>query len=523
VVADASGQYGVGGREELPAARSTVRKEIPRPPLNFDRVIRAVAVAALVGCTAVWLPASAGTPASPLCVTRTAPARAALTVTSWKSATADGRIRDYTLGSTALGGIGRPAPTHVAILLPPHYDPADTATRYPVLYLLHGHGGHYSDWTQHGIEALIGGRKMIVVMPDGGYDGWYSDWYGTDVDGHSGSVAPGWETYHVDELLPWVDRTFNTFGDRQGRAIAGLSMGGFGAMSYAARHPDLFAAAGAFSGAVDIDDGWPVGSGTQGLAANLPDRKEPDNCVWGDPATEDVVWRTHDPTELAGNLAAVPVSLWFGNGEPGDASPGAPQWSPGAGATEAGVNQENQGFIAALRAAGHSPYVDSYGAGIHGWFYWERDLSAFLGRMPHGFWDGMGQGTPAAFDYETAEPVFRVWGWAFSARRDVSEFTYLSSVTDSGFTVRGSGELTVTAPVKYRRGEVVTVTDPVTGQVAHPALHRAATGDEVTFTVDLGPSHSVQQYLFGTAGEQATFPTALVVSIRRALTVTAGH
>src|SRR5205807_6226435 len=132
---------------------------------------------------------------------------------------------------------------------------------------------------------------VIVVMPDGGYDGFYSDWYGTDTDGHTPAPAPAWETFHVRELIPWVDATFPTVIGRGGRAIAGISMGGFGTMSYAARHPDVFVAAASFSGAVDPDQDYPLTPVGQTAFANGADRKPLDNCVWGDPVTEQVIWR----------------------------------------------------------------------------------------------------------------------------------------------------------------------------------------------------------------------------------------
>ncbi len=134
--------------------------------------------------------------------------------------------------------------------------PADYAShphrRYPVLYLLHGTSGGASDWTTvGGAEATTAGRELIVVMPDialpdtGG--GWCTNWVNGGAYG-----APEWETFHIDELIPWVDRNLRTVANRRGRAIAGLSQGGFCAMSYAARHPDLFGTALSFSGAPDI-------------------------------------------------------------------------------------------------------------------------------------------------------------------------------------------------------------------------------------------------------------------------------
>ena len=464
--------------------------------------------------------AAAANPDSPLCNPRTAPAAVGLSVASWTNTNNDPRLRDYTLASSALGTKQAPARVHVEVLLPPGYS-AGPRTRYPVLYLLYGHGGSYLDWANHGVERIIDAvdPNVIVVMPDAGYDGFYSDWYGTDIDGHNGTVAPSWETFHIDELLPWVDATFPTVATRAGRAIAGLSMGGFGSMSYAAQHPDLFSVAGGFSGADDSDLDWPVGSEAQALASNLPDQKLPDNCIWGDPVTEDVVWRTHDPTELAANLSDVSVSVWSGNGEPGDTTPGAPAWNLPAGLTEAGIYQENQGFVTALRAAGQQPLVDFYGPGIHDWFYWENDLNQFLERLPAGFWTGSGSANArprAGFSYESAEPSLSVWGWTFSTDRAAQEFTYLDAVTASGFTVRGSGQLTVSPPSAYPPGTTVSVTDTSTGQTVPATVTRDPRTGRITFIADLGPSHQTRQYLFGPTGETATFPTAYQVRITSA-------
>jgi S-formylglutathione hydrolase FrmB len=124
---------------------------------------------------------------------------------------------------------------------------AEKGHRYPVLYLYHGGGQSASSWTQDGAaEEITADLPAIVVMPDAGSTEWYADWWN---NGHRG--RPMWETFHINRLLPWVDEHYRTIPERGARASAGLSMGGFGAVSYAARHPDLFGAVGSFSGDVD--------------------------------------------------------------------------------------------------------------------------------------------------------------------------------------------------------------------------------------------------------------------------------
>ena len=139
--------------------------------------------------------------------------------------------------------------TRVRILTPPAFDPRSDPL--PVLYLFHG-GGLDSDqtnWTVKGdAEALTDGLPLVVVMPDGGKGGWYMDWR-TPKTAHG---PQRWESYHVGELMPFVSAQYATRTDRAGTAVVGLSMGGFGAMHYAARHPDRFGFAASFSGALDL-------------------------------------------------------------------------------------------------------------------------------------------------------------------------------------------------------------------------------------------------------------------------------
>jgi S-formylglutathione hydrolase FrmB len=156
------------------------------------------------------------------------------------------------------------------VILPADYD-ASRTTRYPVLYLLHGLDGHYSDWVSRtNIADYASEYSLIVVTPEGN-DGWYTD---------SATVATDkYESYILKELLPDVEERYRTIQARYGRAIAGLSMGGYGAIKFGLKAPQTFAFAASLSGAFgvtrfsekDIPNNWqdsielfgPVGSETR--------------------------------------------------------------------------------------------------------------------------------------------------------------------------------------------------------------------------------------------------------------------
>ncbi|KXK02815.1 MAG: esterase [Acidobacteria bacterium OLB17] len=126
------------------------------------------------------------------------------------------------------------------VMLPAEYERAK-AERFPVIYMLHGLYGHYTNWTDKTkIAAYAAKYRFIIVMPEGA-DGWYVD----------SAAAPNenYESYIVKELIPEVDKKFRTEAGRSGRFVAGLSMGGYGALKFALKYPTMFAMAGSFSGA----------------------------------------------------------------------------------------------------------------------------------------------------------------------------------------------------------------------------------------------------------------------------------
>lgn len=155
------------------------------------------------------------------------------------SRTRSGRVETVVTRSDAL-----PFPVTTKVLLPVSYDSAPTR-RYPVLYLLHGSTGDSGSWLAGGVEDAVGSREVILVMPDGGAQGWYLDWAQPTPIVH-------WESFHIRALIPAVDATYRTTATRQGRAVAGISMGGFGAVHYAQAHPELFAAVSSYSGPMSL-------------------------------------------------------------------------------------------------------------------------------------------------------------------------------------------------------------------------------------------------------------------------------
>jgi S-formylglutathione hydrolase FrmB len=123
-----------------------------------------------------------------------------------------------------------------AMVLAPEQE--DLHGPFPVLYLLHGLSDDYTAWTRKStIERQVQGLPLIVVMPDGGR-GFYTD----------ARQGFAYDTAIAQELVGLIDRTFNTDARRAARAIAGLSMGGYGALRLALTHPDRFCSAVRHSG-----------------------------------------------------------------------------------------------------------------------------------------------------------------------------------------------------------------------------------------------------------------------------------
>lgn len=163
---------------------------------------------------------------------------------------------------------------------------------YPVLYLLHGYAGDAHDWLDNtDIEDFHEGRPLIVVMPDGGRAGWYVD--------SPTSAAAAYETFVTRDLTADVEARFPASRARDGRAIAGLSMGGHGAITLAARHPALYRSASSVSGILRLTEHrakWDLAATMGPLPGAEP------------------FWRAHSADQLSDALTTAGVALMIDTG-----------------------------------------------------------------------------------------------------------------------------------------------------------------------------------------------------------------
>ncbi len=219
-----------------------------------------IAVVAFAACSAK---PEAEAPAASSATTEVTPQPAAPAVTQPPAAPAPGQLSKSSFLSEALG-----VEKSYYVYLPAGYE--TSGKRYPTLYYLHGMTGNESNWSK-GLGLVEAADKMglqaVVIMPDGD-DGFYVNW-ATEVD-YDACVAgkrpfgaeddmkhycvktARYEDYITRDLISHVDKTYRTIAKRSARGIGGLSMGGYGALTLAMRHPELFASTASHSGVASL-------------------------------------------------------------------------------------------------------------------------------------------------------------------------------------------------------------------------------------------------------------------------------
>ncbi|MFD5507190.1 alpha/beta hydrolase [Streptomyces sp. NPDC127051] len=266
---------------------------------------------------------------------------------------------------------------HIKIILPSgYYD--DPARRYPVLYFLHGSP---DDPIQQNYPALTTSDQMITVIPDGGARGWYANW----LNQRTQAGAQNWENFHLKQVIPFIDANLRTIATKKARAVAGVSMGGFGALHYAQVRPDLFSQTASLSGDIDLsvrsmDLRMAV---VASLVAYEPSVDS--DAAFGSPyPVFNADWRFNevDPAAHMDKLKGVGVSIYVGNGR-GDVTD-----------LEFWVESASKHVKDSMDALGMPYYYVDYGDGSawgtqcnggHNAGCWEQDLRDLIPRLERSF------------------------------------------------------------------------------------------------------------------------------------------
>lgn len=213
--------------------------------------------------------------------------------------TVEGQVETVTMRTAALAQ----APT-VAVLLPHGYGTGNK--RYPVIYLLHGASAdHTQGIAVQQADFAAADQEVIVVMPDGGPAGWYSN-------PKQQAVPSNYETFHIDQLIPWIDQNYRTLGKDRSRGVVGSGMGGFGALKYAAKHPALFGAVASLSGFVSL-------RGNNGYLADVAEAHGATqngirNGLYGTPR-DNAALSADNPVENVSRYRGMRVAIYDGVGD----------------------------------------------------------------------------------------------------------------------------------------------------------------------------------------------------------------
>ncbi|MBV9043019.1 MAG: hypothetical protein JOZ68_18625 [Acidimicrobiia bacterium] len=466
-----------------------------------------------------------------------------------------GQVACQELSSHLLGN-GTPAPFEYYV--PPQCDPA-LNVKCPVLYLLHGFGGDYTEmlntpgtttsaWIQAETKEPPAGFEprpwkyadpatwipapsvlgIILVAPlgqtlPGGYgpgpgqDSYYADWNprfaaGGDEQRYD-TPPPKFESFLTDELAPFVESNLPAGHGRDYRAIAGVSLGGFGSYKLGLQHPDEWTTMMSVSGAhnflfapapqpgmvtlpVGVQPPIPVTytplPSPTGAVASLPLPSQVGTFVtaldaFGDPVADQAYFRGNMPTDLAMNGRAYDKrgAQVFGiDGFVNDMTP-AQTLSGDTSAVQSDISSEpfenivfpmNVDMEASLAQQGVANTFAIH-RGNHSDRYrnaWFRGLEEFAyARLAHPDGTDSAPPPPKVFDYRSINRDFTIWKWHFSLDRAPTEFLTLRSVSCDGLTLQGSGKVQVSVP------------------------HSCHTGfaGKSTFTVDLGPAQATDEPL----------------------------
>jgi S-formylglutathione hydrolase FrmB len=301
-----------------------------------------------------------------------------------------GAVHEDVFFSAALG-----ARKHIVVYLPPSYD-RQPRKRFPVAYYLHGLSGSETDWVSKGAidgtaDSIVaaGAPEMILVMPDAD-DGWYTTWttqvpYATCADTLRGEAPERYcvaheryDDYMTHDVVAYVDAHYRTLNTAAHRGIGGLSMGGYGAVSLALAHPDVFSAAASHSGVVSPMYVGPHPYAEPARYASTAEEIRPTTpfwprylLYWG---TDIARWRSADPATLA-ERAVHPLHA---SGARANAKQ-LPALFFDCGRDDGFIDQ-NRALDAALTRLGVAHEYHEW-PGAHTWRYWSTHVRESLAWM----------------------------------------------------------------------------------------------------------------------------------------------
>ncbi|MCD1287048.1 MULTISPECIES: alpha/beta hydrolase-fold protein [unclassified Brevibacterium] len=337
------------------------------------------------------------------------------------------RLREFFIYSPALGRT-----VGVRVLLPGI--PAEVS---PVIHLYHGGGDDFRSWTDFGAaEELTLNSPYLIVMPDGGA-GIYSRLA-------VGSEVHDWPRFHNVEIPDFLRKTYSVGFAPESQLLAGLSMGGYGAMKYAAWHPDRYSGAAAFSSPLDPLSAVPAFD----IIAMREGAKS--MTIFGDPTSDRSEWIANSPYGLAENLRG--LDLWFSAGS------GSLEESKDRDLLESMINSQGERFSARLNALGirHSWFPRT--SGLHNWTSWERELGAWLKTLERrrDYGDSNRRTRPrrevadgGEFSFLTGHALFDIHGWRVEISRRRAQIVRFGEVSAAGFSLSGTGSFRVRTPGLY--------------------------------------------------------------------------
>ncbi|MFC8043211.1 alpha/beta hydrolase [Nocardia sp. NPDC057353] len=291
-------------------------------------------LAVLLGAAALLVPAA---PASASAIVR------------WENRVSD-RILDIGISSPNLEGPDWSVKV-VRLLLPPGWS-KEADRSWPTIWVLHGGFDDHRSWSDKGdLAALTAGRDAIVVLPETSWCSAYSDWWNYGAAG-----APAWEKYLLGDVRTVLESTYKA---NTTRAVAGNSMGGLGAMKFAAKYQGWFRSAASFSGNVDPlhESGAPGGPDLPGQGCGADWKR-----VWGDLPAQEHIWLANNPYSQVHELTDIPLFVSYGEGD----------------AIERKAYEQNFRFVDALQEAGaqvDERHVPSQG---HNWDAWKIQMNNAL-------------------------------------------------------------------------------------------------------------------------------------------------